>query len=1006
MATLSFPLLRADDGLVLDVQLVDLEIEPDGDGWRARRTGTTPGAVIVTTTPQHTIEYADKVSVPAPSQPKPIFAAPSRLTFVVPPGTVFPLTVEGVLAAVTGLELVPSPGAIAFDPVEDPLDAARVDGSAGPVVAERRRRAAALIPSSAPARRGDARAGASVTAELPPTVVHAPARLALAVPTGAARFVHASRPVARDGVVEQWHTRLGLRTTTQQSPPRELPTTTRVVQAISSGGGSTDYLALVNETNINSALSSQVAKDIRSQSQTPGGELDLAHLRLSPLGATLDLDGTWATLSPSSYRHRIVGGRDEEVRVALRGRLYPFGHRATLTVTTRRDLRAGKDGDPVALRTKGVLTVRDRVMEYGDAGRHGRSWPWQRIEIRNRVSPPGDVIENTVFAIGDVFQHLEIAGRPFASVCRVTDRAGHVTTFFVPQLFVADGQNHAVAGVLWRVLDPAFRTLRLDGQPVGLAAPPAGSSTGNGAGSADATTVLATSASLDSTIVGGLPFPTVQQFVGTSPVVNGLKAAPPTTIRYAEQFLANGFGSGNAGELLLTMTGPKTALGEEAAALVSAAFPVRAVSRSLGAVASNAVNPDAVLADLAEVAAGRFDPQRWIQGIGDTKLFGVFPLGELLPAAGTLADAPRQTAELIDGRKSFTAAWSADLLQPGEEFPVGPAVLKAVGDKVTFAIDHETSLVPSTNEVRSRTTSEVSGAVLGLSLAGEDLVKLPVPKIRFETVDGAAPTVDVNVGHVDFLGPLSWVGVLARLLDGGGLGRPDARAPGGRALAAGGGPAVQVFDDRIEASLTLAIPDIAVGMFSLSDLVFRSSFDLFFQGGPPLLTMAFASPEHPFRVSVSALAGGGNLLVQLSTAGLEVVRGALEFGAAVAVNLAGIARGEASIMGGIFFELTTQKVLLGGHLRIHGHLDILGIIAVTVDLTLLVAYDTDTELVEGTAELAIKIKVLFFKKTVRFSVHQQFAGSNGDPTFAELMAPVGRAGDRPWDTYCDAFLAA
>ena len=656
-------------------------------------------------------------------------------------------------------------------------------GPTGPVVAERRRRAAALVPSPAPARRGGARAGASVTAEVQPTVVHAPARLALAVPIGrgplrprqpTGRPRRRRRAVAHPSRAPHDH---------RTEPAARAADDHRVVTAISSGGGSTDYLALVNEVNINNALSSQVAKDIRDQSHTPGGELDLAHLRLSPLGATLDLDGSWATLSPSSYKHRIVGGRDEEVRVALRGRLYPFGHRATLTVTTRRDLRAGKDGDPVALRTKGVLTVRDRVMEYGDAGRHGRSWPWQRIEIRNRVSPPGDVIENTVFAIGDVFQHLEIAGRPFASVCRVTDRAGHVTTFSVPQLFVADGQNHAVAGVLWRVLDPAFRTLRLDGQPVGLAAPPAGSSAGNGAGSADATTVLATSASLDSTIVGGLPFPTVQQFVGTSPVVNGLKAAPPTTIRYAEQFLANGFGSGNAGELLLTMTGPETALGEEAAALVSAAFPVRAVSRSLGAVASNAVDPDAVLADLAEVAAGRFDPQRWIQGIGDTKLFGVFPLGELLPAAGTLADAPRQTAELIDGRKSFTATWHADLLQPGEEFPVLPAVLKAVGRKVQFAIDHETSLVEPTKEVRSRTTSEVSGAVLALSLAGEDLVELPIPKIRFETVDGAAPTVDVSVGQVDFLGPLSWVGTLARLLDGGGLGRPDARAPGGRALA-------------------------------------------------------------------------------------------------------------------------------------------------------------------------------------------------------------------------------
>ena len=51
----------------------------------------------------------------------------------------------------------------------------------------------------------------------------------------------------------------------------------------------------------------------------------------------------------------------------------------------------------------------------------------------------------------------------------------------------------------------------------------------------------------------------------------------------------------------------------------------------------------------------------------------------------------------------------------------------------------------------------------------------------------------------------------------------------------------------------------------------------------------------------------------------------------------------------------------------------------TVELTLLVAYTPTLSLVEGTAELAIKIKVLFFKKTVRFEVHQRSPAATAIP---------------------------
>jgi hypothetical protein len=41
---------------------------------------------------------------------------------------------------------------------------------------------------------------------------------------------------------------------------------------------------------------------------------------------------------------------------------------------------------------------------------------------------------------------------------------------------------------------------------------------------------------------------------------------------------------------------------------------------------------------------------------------------------------------------------------------------------------------------------------------------------------------------------------------------------------------------------------------------------------------------------------------------------------------------------------------------------------------------------------------------VRFE--KRFAGANGDPTFAELMAPEGFEGALPWNVYCTAFAEA
>lgn len=60
-------------------------------------------------------------------------------------------------------------------------------------------------------------------------------------------------------------------------------------------------------------------------------------VRLSALGATLDLLGTWqqtATNDLASWRQVTTDGRDQYVKVVYYGYHFPLGHTATLTTIT------------------------------------------------------------------------------------------------------------------------------------------------------------------------------------------------------------------------------------------------------------------------------------------------------------------------------------------------------------------------------------------------------------------------------------------------------------------------------------------------------------------------------------------------------------------------------------------------------------------------------------------------------------------------------------------------
>src|SRR5207237_148828 len=121
-------------------------------------------------------------------------------------------------------------------------------------------------------------------------------------------------------------------------------------------------------------------------------------------------------------------------------------------------------------------------------------------------------------------------------------------------------------------------------------------------------------------------------------------------------------------------------------------------------------------------------------------------------------------------------------------------------------------------------------------------VTLSFDHLLFAKESGKKPDVDVVFGGITFGGPLAFLEVLRRIIPLDGFSDP---------------PYLEVDTTGIRAGFTLAVPNVAVGMFSLENI--KVSADLvvpFFSDGPAqalTFSFAFCDRDHPFLVTVAML---------------------------------------------------------------------------------------------------------------------------------------------------------
>jgi hypothetical protein len=273
----------------------------------------------------------------------------------------------------------------------------------------------------------------------------------------------------------------------------------------------------------------------------------------------------------------------------------------------------------------------------------------------------------------------------------------------------------------------------------------------------------------------------------------------------------------------------------------------------------------------------------------------------------------------------------------------------------------------------------------------ESFLKLHFERVEFTASSSKKPDINVVISEIEFVGILSFVQALKQLIPLDGFSDP---------------PAIEVTAEGIKGGFSLALPNLPLGVFSLTNLSLGAGFSIPFIGKPLSVRFNFCERESPFHLTVSMFGGGGFFAITVDPHDVQILEAALEFGAALSIDF-GVASGGVSVMAGIYYRMETGNASLTGYFRLHGEVSVLGIISASIELYLELRYEFSTGKCVGKAMLTIEVSVFMFSISVTITCERKFAGSNGDPSFAQLMEPyvdpVSNLLVEPWSEYCAAF---
>ena len=863
------------------------------------------------------------------------------------------------------------------------------------------------------------------------TALELPYRLMLS-PVPDAYWHHSTKPIVHNGRTELWHTRLT--STTSDIGPDE-PTNVRALW-------SPDYHLNNIVDKVNKHLPFRMSLDPldremlvklmsgfdeqNSRGQTYRPTTSRARrLALSSLGGLLDVEGNWQPPVPlqvglEQWRHLATLGRDHYVRVVYRGYLCHPRHPASLVKVTERKFESfGETRNRVAvLRQRFFIIVRKQKMHFDGSGHEfsGRNFPFTDVEILTRVTPTllapdnpaSKLSDNSIYA-GSIPQRAcfwPMIGDPskpalaqnFMFQMAGTDLCGARVTFSMPLLFVGAEANESLDLTIMKRIIAAYRAES--------AIPRRQASLGNASvcyapfdSGAKGDTRLPTSSIIFQVAkVDGVSKEEAQFYpeVGNAQVgiaaVRRLLQQPQATVEvtYADAYMKTdgGFGGDNKGELFLTLTQPRGLdFGEDLKSdaiggLATPSMAILGLSRIMGPVSGKAPSgAETIESKLTNIIKDEFNPVDFFK---DAKILGGVGLADILQTVTGLANGsvPKLLTTELPDKVEASFDWETDKVQSD---PAGLFVPHADGKRTTLKM-HGVVSAPLGGSGAPTFSATASIVHFKVNLFG--FVTVWFDELRFTSRTGAKPdvAVDLHPGDqmVEFGGPLEFVNELRKIIPSNGFSDP---------------PGLSVTPSGICASYSINIPSMAVGIFALEHLSLGAGFLLPFDAKPAEVRFNFAERQRPFSLTVSLLGGGGFVAIGVGTEGVREIEAALEFGAALSINL-GVASGSVEIKAGIYFHWQTKTLELAGYVRLHGELSVLGLISASLTFNLQLGYlkENGRSVVFGEASIEVEIEVLFLSFSVSVKCRREFGGSDGDPKFIQLIPD-----QTTWNDYCDKF---
>jgi hypothetical protein len=861
------------------------------------------------------------------------------------------------------------------------------------------------------------------------TALELPYRLFLS-PIGEARWHHHLLPIDRHGRTELWHTRLGS-------------------SAVTTGAGGVTQIRILwspdmdNHGNVGRPFRMSLdAQDreflVRLMADWTQRRADprfsyqprpglARRLHLSSLGALLDAGGEWDPrpegVDLEQWRHLATLGRDHYVRVVYSGFLVPFGHAASLVKVTERKFESlGGNGDEriAVLRQRFFIIVRERRRNY-ESMKHlhqygGRNCPFTEVEVLTQVTPDLTDPKQEIFGVaGTTPVTARMAFWPqlpgtknesldFRFEIAATDVSGRRVTFSLPMLFVSEVLNakrSPAVRVVYTTAGADRRTAELGGASISYSRFPGA----NPDDSRLSTTRLTFSTNgafpYDPATPGvdvAFPlaanfFPEVARTAVNVPALQKLLGRDDAfEMTYPEVDNAAGFD--NAGGIFLWAAkalklsfggGSGKAQTDALGGLASPELDIIGLSSLTGPVSGDPALP--VATALANVADNKFEPADFFRG---AKLLGGIDLASIVQAAAGLGLGGAPKFHSTEGANDVvtTFDWETDVKPERVAKPL--FIPNADGISGSRLEMHGRIVTPLGNP--SAATREATAGVRNFKLNLFGFIILWFEQLTFQMKPGQKPDVTVQLREgdaaVEFGGPLEFVNELRKYIPSNGF---------------SDSPALSITPSGISAGFSLGLPTLSVGIFSLSNVSLGAGFSLPLDNRPISVRFSFAERQRPFSLIVSGLGGGGFFALAIGANGVQEIEAALEFGAAIAINL-GVASGGVEIKAGVYFHWKddgmTSAVVLAGYVRIHGELTVLCLVSASLTFNLQLGYQkvANESLVFGEAELIVEIEVLFLSFDVAVRCRREFAGGVADPKFIDLIPSAS-----VWDEYCAAF---